>query len=323
MGQNILVTGGAGYIGSHTCKLLASKGYTPICYDNLSTGHKDFVKWGPLEIGDLHDTINLIKVLNKYKPIAVIHFAASAYVGESVNNPLKYFKNNVGGTLSLLDAMDNVNIRSIVFSSTCATYGVPNTKIITEETPQNPINPYGQSKLMVEKILDALARQEKISQISLRYFNAAGADKNGEIGERHIPETHLIPLAIDSALHGTKLKIFGTDYETHDGSAVRDYVHVEDLAQAHIKAIEYVIAKQISDFFNIGSETGTSVFEVIKTIEKLGYCVKKEETKRRIGDPAHLVANANKIKKILKWKPVYNQIEDTIKTAINWHSKNV
>jgi UDP-glucose-4-epimerase GalE len=319
MPKTILVTGGAGYIGSHTSKRLASYGFEPICYDNLSTGHREFVKWGPLEIGDLHNIPLLIRVLEKYKPSAVIHFAASAYVGESVTDPFKYYRNNVGGTLALLEAMQKTNTRDIVFSSTCATYGMPNSDLIDESCPQLPINPYGQSKLMIEKILIDLAMQNKISQISLRYFNAAGADKDCEIGERHDPETHLIPLAILSALKGSLLKVFGTDFSTPDGTAVRDYIHVEDLADAHIKAIESIKSGTESECINLGTGKGFSVNEVIKAINKLGLHVNSENTNRRAGDPAYLVANAEKAKQLLHWKPRYTQIEDILKTAIEWH----
>jgi UDP-arabinose 4-epimerase len=325
MQSRILVTGGAGYIGSHTSKSLAASGFEPICYDNLSTGHREFVKWGPLEEGNLHDTTLLIKIMQKYKPAAVIHFAASAYVGESVADPFKYYQNNVGGTLSLLEAMQKTNIRKIVFSSSCATYGIPNPNrdLIDEDCPQFPINPYGQSKLMIEKILNDLAKQNKISQISLRYFNAAGADKDGEIGEKHDPETHLIPLAIESALKGNLLNIYGTDYPTPDGTAIRDYIHVEDLADAHIKAVEAILLKTKSEFINLGTGKGFSVSEIIRALESLGLHVHFKNMNRREGDPAYLIANANKAMRLLNWKPKYTQIQDILKTAINWHKNQL
>ncbi len=321
MKSRILVTGGAGYIGSHTSKSLAANGFEPICYDNLSTGHREFVKWGPLEEGNLHDTNLLVKIMQKYKPAAVIHFAASAYVGESVTDPFKYYQNNVGGTLSLLEAMQKTNIRKIVFSSTCATYGMPNPNhhLIDEDCPQSPINPYGQSKLMIEKILNDLAKQNKISQISLRYFNAAGASKDGEIGEKHDPETHLIPLAIESALKGNLLYIYGSDYPTPDGTAIRDYIHVEDLADAHIRAVETILIKTKSEFINLGTGKGFSVSEIIRALDSLGLHVNFKNTNRREGDPAYLIASANKAMQLLNWKPKYTQIEDILKTAINWH----
>lgn len=322
MNRKILVTGGAGYIGSHTSKRLALNGYEPVCFDNLTTGHREFVKWGPLELGNLHETQTLINVLNKYKPIAVIHFAANAYVGESVKDPLKYYKNNVGGTLSLLEAMQKTNTRSIVFSSTCATYGVPDLDLIDESCPQNPINPYGQSKLMIEKILIDLAKQKKISQISLRYFNAAGADKDCEIGEWHEPETHLIPLAINSALKGSILNVFGTDFSTPDGTAVRDYIHVEDLAEAHIKAVEKTQSGIESECINLGTGRGYSVKEVIASINELDMKVNFYNTTRREGDPAFLVADAKRANKFLDWMPEKSQIKNILQSAINWHKKN-
>jgi UDP-glucose-4-epimerase GalE len=317
--RNIFVTGGAGYIGSHTCKLLAASGYMPIVYDNLSTGHADAVKWGPLIQGDLADLEVLIESFKRYKPLAVIHFAASAYVGESVTNPFKYYQNNVGGALMLLNAMRTSKIKNLVFSSTCATYGIPDLRIISEECDQKPINPYGQSKLMVEKILYDLSSQGELNQISLRYFNAAGDDKDGDIGERHDPETHLIPLAIRSALGGSKLKIYGTDFPTPDGTAVRDYIHVEDLARAHILAVEYLCAHQKSHFINLGTGVGHSVREIINTLEILGLPVNSVDDERRVGDPAYLVADATKAKNILSWQPEYKNIADILKTAVNWH----
>jgi len=322
MVPNILVTGGAGYIGSHTSKRLAERGFQPVCFDNLSSGHREFVKWGPLEIGDLHDTPLLIRVLEKYKPAAVIHFAASSYVGESVTDPFKYYRNNVGGTLSLLEAIQKTNTRSIVFSSTCATYGVPNLKIIDEGCPQEPINPYGQSKLMIEKILIDLAKKNKISQVSLRYFNAAGADKNCEVGEFHEPETHLIPLAVHSALKGSLLKVFGTDFQTPDGTAVRDYIHVNDLADAHIKAVELIQTGTESECINLGTGRGHSVKEIIDSINELGLKVNFENTSKREGDPAFLVADPTKAKNILNWEPKNSDIKSILESAIKWHKKN-
>ena len=321
MNRKVLVTGGAGYIGSHTAKKLAVNGYEPICYDNLSTGYPEFVKWGPLEPGNLHDTQTLIDVLNKYKPIAVIHFAASAYVGESVINPFKYYRNNVGGTLSLLEAMQSTNTRNIVFSSTCATYGSPNDSLIDESCPQNPINPYGKSKLMIEKILHDLANKKIISQISLRYFNAAGADKDAEIGEMHEPETHLIPLTIESGLKGIILDVYGNDFPTPDGTAIRDYIHVEDLAEAHIKSLETIISNTTSEFINLGTGIGHSVKEIIKAVSSFDLLVKYNEKPRRDGDPAILIANALKAKKIINWEPKYKDISSIIATAIKWHRK--
>ena len=319
--KNILVTGGAGYVGSHTCKLLASSGYLPITYDNLSTGYEDAVKWGPLVQGDLSDIEKLSVTLKRFQPSAVIHFAGSSYVGESVSNPFKYYHNNVGGTISLLEAMRTQKIDKIVFSSTCATYGTPDLKAIDECCLQNPINPYGQSKLMIEKILTDLANQGQISQISLRYFNAAGDDRDGEIGERHDPETHLIPLAISSALGGSKLKVFGTDFATPDGTAVRDYIHVEDLAVAHLLAVEHLMSGARSDFINLGTGTGHSVRQIIASLKDLGLKVLSEDASRREGDPAYLVADCLKAKVILKWEAQYTNISSILETAIRWHKQ--
>lgn len=320
--KKVLVTGGAGYIGAHTSKLLAASGYEPVCYDNLSTGHADFVKWGPLEIGDLHDLEKLTRVISSYQPIAVIHFAASAYVGESIVKPLKYYRNNVGGTLSLLEAMRLSGLENIVFSSTCATYGTPTAKLLSESCPQIPINPYGHSKLLIEQILRDLSARVGLNHISLRYFNAAGADKDGEIGEKHDPEPHLIPLAIRSAIGGPALKIFGTDFPTPDGTAVRDYIHVEDLGRAHILALEYLLAGGTSDFVNLGTGTGNSVREIETCLQRLGVPVNSTDGPRRAGDPAFLVADATKAKQILEWQANYTEIEEILRTAINWHKKN-
>jgi len=320
--KKILVTGGAGYIGSHVSKKLLEHGYEPICFDNLSTGFKKFIKFGPFEFGNLEDTNLLIQILKKYKPIAVIHFASSTYVEESILDPFKYYNNNVAGTLSLLNSMIKTNVRFLVFSSSCAVYGVTNSNLIDELCHQLPINPYGHSKLMIEKILIDLAKQNKISQISLRYFNAAGADKDIEIGESHDPETHLIPLAIKSALTGSLLKVFGTDFPTPDGTAVRDYVHVEDLADAHIKALDAIQNGVKSECINLGTGKGFSVKEIIDAIKELGFSINFENVKRREGDPPFLVANNEKALKILNWKPKYNNIKDIIKTAIKWHTSN-
>lgn len=320
--KTVLVTGGAGYIGAHTCKRLFNAGFTPITYDNLSTGHKEFVKWGELVVGDLHDTEKLTRTLKEQKPIAVIHFAASAYVGESVENPFKYYRNNVGGSLSLIEAMMSANIKHLVFSSSCATYGVPDKKLIDESTPQEPINPYGRSKLMVEKILEDLSLRNQISYVALRYFNAAGADTDAEIGEWHEPETHLIPLAIRSVNGGEKLQVFGTDFLTPDGTAVRDYIHVEDLADGHIRALEYLMSGGGSNAVNLGTGLGTSVHEVIGSLQELGVSVVYENTSRREGDPAYLVAENSKAVRLLNWKAQKHSIKESLKSALEWHRKH-
>jgi UDP-glucose-4-epimerase GalE len=320
--KTVLVTGGAGYIGAHTCKGLFNAGYNPITYDNLSTGHKEFVKWGELVVGDLHDTEKLTKILMKYKPMAVIHFAASAYVGESVENPFKYYRNNVGGTLSLIEAIISAQVKHLVFSSTCATYGVPNKELIDELTPQEPINPYGRSKLIIEQILQDLSLRNQINYVALRYFNAAGADKDAEIGEWHEPETHLIPLAIRSASGGAKLKVFGTDFPTPDGTAVRDYIHVEDLADGHIRALEYLIAGGLSGAVNLGTGRGSSVAEVIKNLQEIGIDVAFEDAPRRPGDPAFLVADNSKAARLLGWSASNSGIKKTLNSALVWHQKH-
>lgn len=319
--ENILITGGAGYIGSHTCKLIASHGYNPICLDNLSTGYKEFVKWGPLIESDIRDTDHLVNIIKINKPIAVIHFAACAYISESVLKPLKYYDNNISGTISLLNAMKTTNLKKIVFSSSCATYGIPKTNPIKEDCPQLPINPYGETKLVTEKILDTLAKHKQISHVSLRYFNAAGADKDGEIGEKHVPETHLIPLAIESSRGGKVLEIYGTDYKTKDGTAIRDYIHVEDLAEAHYLSLKHLLNNKRSEFINLGSGNGYSVKEIITELNKLNINVKFKVEKQRVGDPSILIADCSKAKKILKWEPGYKKLNEILSTAINWHLK--
>lgn len=316
----ILVTGGAGYIGAHTCKRLAAAGHEPVTIDNLSTGHRSFVKWGPLVEADILDTDALTRALREHRPEAVIHFAAKAYVGESMQDPFKYYRNNVAGSLSLLTAMRAADVRTIVFSSTCATYGVPNVDLISEDTPQEPINPYGHSKLMIEKVLQDLSKRSELSYMALRYFNAAGADPSGEIGEWHEPETHLIPLAIASALGGSPLQVFGTDFPTPDGTAIRDYVHVDDLADGHLAALEYLLAGGASDAVNLGTGMGASVREVVDGLRLLQAPVSFVDADRRPGDPAHLVADNAKAKRVLGWSPAYPEIGGILETALTWHN---
>lgn len=321
---NVLVTGGAGYIGSHTAKALHAQGYTPVVFDNLSFGHKDFVKWGPFIEGDVLDTEKLITVLREYNIQDVIHFAAFAYVGESVENPGKYYRNNVAGSLSLLQAMQKADSRRIVFSSTCATYGQPKRQPIAESENQNPINPYGQSKLMVESMLKDFAKAHSIKSVALRYFNAAGADPEAEIGERHSPETHLIPLAIQAALGcGPHLKVFGKDYATADGTCLRDYIHVQDLANAHIISLKHLHSKSSGfEAFNLGSGKGSSVLEVIAEVEReLDKKVPYEIVNRRPGDPAELVADPKLAKKTLGWKCQYS-LKEIISHACRWHKQD-
>jgi len=321
--KSVLVTGGAGYIGAHACKALAEAGYTPITYDNFVYGHPKAVRWGPLEKGDIGDREQLEMVMKKYNPSAVMHFAAYAYVGESVTNPAKYYQNNVAGTLSLLESMNSCSIDNIIFSSTCATYGMPDQIPIDENHPQNPINPYGRSKLMIEWILQDFAAAYDLKFVSLRYFNAAGADPDAEIGENHDPETHLIPLVLDVALGiRNRLEIYGTDYDTPDGTCIRDYIHVSDLADAHLLALEYLNDGGQSTAFNLGNGNGFSVREVISTAMKVTGCdIPYLESKKRPGDPAVLIGSAEKIRDNLGWRAVHNSLEAIISTAWRWQKK--
>ena len=320
---NILVTGGAGYIGSHTCKALAKAGFTPIAYDNLSSGHEWAVKWGPLAKGDILDRARLEEVFQQYKPSAVMHFAAYADVGESVAEPLKYYRNNVAGTLNLLEVMRDLDVDQIVFSSTCATYGIPQTIPISEQHPQNPINPYGFSKLVCEQMLTDLGVAHGLRSISLRYFNAAGADPDGEIGEERSSEGHLIPLVLQVAAGSRPhVTIFGTDYDTPDGTCVRDYVHVTDLAEAHVLALKALQGNSDSASYNLGTGNGFSVRDVIQTASAVtGRRIPVREGSRRPGDPPRLEADATKAKKELGWKPCYDDPRQIIESAWNWSSK--
>lgn len=318
----ILVAGGAGYIGSHTNKLLSESGYDTIVYDNLSTGNLESVKWGRFIEGDLNDLDLLNSVFEKFSIDAVIHFAASAYVGESVVDPEMYYTNNVSNTLNLLKSMRQNGCTKIIFSSTCATYGNPQYIPIDEAHPQSPINPYGKSKLMVEQILSDYSSSFGLEYVSLRYFNAAGADPECELGENHDPEPHLIPLIIKAAETASSIEVYGTDYETHDGSAIRDYIHVMDLASAHLAALTYLSKGGSSDVFNLGNGQGFSVFEVIDSVQKItGKQVVKKLGPRRLGDPELLVGDAKKAKAILMWTPKYADIETIVKTASDWYSK--
>ena len=323
--DSVLLVGGAGYIGSHTAKYLAREGFLPVSYDNLSRGHREAVKWGPLEEGDLGDTGRLVAVLEKYRPVAVIHFAAFAYVGESMTDPGPYYHNNVTGTLSLLQAMRKTGVQRIIFYSTCATYGVPRGLPIREEDPQDPVNPYGRSKLMVEEILTDFGEAYGTESVCLRYFNAAGCDPDGEIGESHEPETHLIPLALDAAA-GTRdsLKVFGTDYPTPDGTCIRDYIHVTDLAQAHFLALRHLLAGHGSARLNLGNTTGYSVKQVLETVEKVtGRSLRIEYSPRRPGDPPALVGSSEKAVAVLGWKPAFASLDAIIETAWGWHQNRL
>jgi UDP-arabinose 4-epimerase len=320
--MNVLVTGGAGYIGSHTAKALARSHYRPIVIDDLSTGHAHNVKWGPLVRASLSDTALVRSVLKEHKIEAVVHFAGSALLAESVARPLSYFQNNVGGTLSLLEAMLDAGVKDIVFSSTCATYGLPLTVPITEDQPTKPINPYGDSKLVIERVLQWMGLARQLRWVALRYFNAAGADPEGELGEEHEHETHLIPLAIGAALgQRERLQIFGADYPTPDGTAIRDYIHVTDLASAHICALHYLSRGEESRAINVGTGTGASVLEVIATVQRVGgHAVPTVAAPRRTGDPPILVASPELARRLLQWEPAHSSLETIIETAWRWHS---
>ena len=321
--ENVLIVGGAGYIGSHTCKALFQIGKSPIVYDSLIYGHRDFVRWGPFEEGDIADYEKLVEVMKKYQPSAVFHFAAFAYVGESVKDPEKYYQNNFVGALNVLRAMRDCGVKNIVFSSTCATYGVPQEIPMTESHVQDPINAYGRSKLFVEGALRDFDFAHGIKSVCLRYFNAAGADPESEIGEDHYPETHLIPIALDVALgKRNKISIFGTDYETPDGTCVRDYIHVTDLAEAHVRAFDYLSEGGASNVFNLGNGNGFSVREIIESVAKItGILIPITEESRRTGDPSILIGSAEKARKELEWRPKYQSIDTIISHAWRWHRK--
>jgi len=319
--MRVLVTGGAGYIGSHTAKVLARSGFEPIVLDNLSTGHRWAVKWGPLIEGDLGDSTLIREVIKTHRVQAVVHFAGFAYVGESMQRPRQYFRNNVTYTLRLLDAMTDSWVKHIVFSSSCATYGIPTSIPIREEQVQTPINPYGESKRMVERILAWYGEAYGLRWTALRYFNAAGADPDGELGEDHSPETHLIPLAIQAAL-GEKpaLDIYGTDYPTPDRTAIRDYTHVMDLAEAHVAALRHMLKSHENAAINLGTGSGHSVRQVVGAVERVSRRrVPIQEVKRRAGDPPELVADPAKARELLGWQPRHSSLENIVQTAWNWH----
>lgn len=320
----ILVVGGAGYIGSHAVKELNRQGYETVTFDNLVYGHRDAVKWGAFEEGDMANEGRLHELFAAHEIAAVMHFAAYAYVGESVTDPEKYYFNNVAATLNLLKVMREFGVDKFIFSSTCATYGEPQVVPIPEDHPQNPINPYGMSKLMVEKILTDYGRAYGLKSIAFRYFNAAGADPDGEIGERHDPETHLIPLVMEAILGGRTLKIFGEDYPTEDGTCIRDYIHVVDLARAHILGLERLLAGGDSAVYNLGNGAGYSVKQIIETTERIsGRKVPYEVAPRRAGDPAALIGSAGKAIAELGWKPEFADIDRIVETAWNWHRSRV
>jgi UDP-arabinose 4-epimerase len=315
----VLVTGGAGYIGSHTCKALAEAGHTPIVYDNLRTGHAWAVKWGPFEHGDINDIACLSDAMRRHRPDAVINFAALAYVGESVARPDFYYHANVTGMNTLLQAMRFHDVNAIVLSSSCATYGVPARVPIVEDTPQNPINPYGRSKRMAEEIMRDVCAAYGLGGIALRYFNAAGADHDGKLGEEHEPETHLIPLVLQTAAgQRAQVSIFGTDYDTPDGTCVRDYVHVTDLASAHVAALSKCQPGELLAF-NLGTGHGSSISEVVACARAVtGKTIVAQEGPRRPGDPPVLVADATRAREVLGWNPTHSALEKVISDAWAW-----
>jgi len=324
----ILITGGAGYIGSHVNKQLHKEGYDTLVLDNLSNGYEDAVKWGEFINCDLSNYKELDSIFKRFDIDGVMHFAGFISVGESVEFPAKYYKNNYKNTLGLLKAMKENHVNKFIFSSTAAVYGNPKNIPITEEHPLNPINPYGKSKLMVELALERASKVESydFNYSALRYFNASGADIDGEIGERHNPETHLIPLVLEVA-NGKRdsISIFGDDYDTPDGTCIRDYIHVTDLAKAHIKAYEYLDFSEKdsrANVFNLGNGNGFSVKEVIDVCENVtGIEINKKILNRRDGDPAILIADSSKARNVLNWKPVFSDLEKIVKTAWNWYKK--
>lgn len=318
--MKILVTGGAGYIGSHTAAQVEQSGHSPVIFDNLSTGHRWAVGSRAFVEGDLGDDVLVRQVLEKNRIEAVIHFAAFAYVGESVANPRKYFHNNVVNTLKLLDAMVDCGVKHIVHSSTCATYGIPDQVPISEEQAQRPVNPYGESKLFVERMLDWYGRAYGLRWVALRYFNAAGASESH--GECHDPETHLVPLAIQAAHTGVLMQVFGTDYPTPDGTAVRDYIHVDDLAVAHLLALEYLKKGGGSRAFNLGTGRGCSVRQVLDMVEEVGgIAVPYHAAPRRVGDPPVLVADNRAAQEVLGWTPKASSLRQIVESAWKWQAK--
>ncbi len=319
----ILLTGGAGYIGSHTAKRLSQAGFEPVTLDDLSSGHKWAVKWGPFVEGDMADQKLIREVVTRYKIKAVLHFAAYTDVAESMVNPRKYFRNNVTGALNMLDSLMDCSVGHVIFSSSCATYGIPERVPIPESHPQKPVNPYGESKLTIERILRWYNQAHGFKSACLRYFNAAGADPDGEIGEVHTPETHLIPLVVLAAM-GTNdcVSVYGTDYPTPDGTASRDYTHVCDLADAHVLALKYLLEGGGPVELNLGTGRGHSVLEVIHAVERVSGCrVPVRHSERRPGDPPELVADPAKAREVLNWRPRFDDLEEIVRTAWSWHSR--
>lgn len=321
--SNVLVTGGAGYIGSHACKALAAAGYQPVVFDNLSGGHREAVRWGPLEIGDVTDTDALVSVMERHRIESVMHFAAYISVGESIVEPSRYYRNNFGGTLSLLAAMTMREVRNLVFSSTAAVYGIPDEVPVPEAAPTVPINPYGWSKLASEQAIADHAVAHGLRFAALRYFNASGADPDGEVGEAHDPETHLIPLALEAAKGGAPLSMFGDNYPTPDGTCVRDYIHVSDLADAHVAALAHLERGRDSARLNLGTGAGLSVRQILDSVERVtGRTVPVTLCPRRPGDPPSLVAAADRARDLLGWSPRRSDVDTIVATAWDWHRRD-
>jgi UDP-arabinose 4-epimerase len=321
--MKVLVTGGAGYVGSHACKALAQAGHEPVVADNLSQGRRSAVKWGPLEEGDVTNPVFLDAVLTQHRPDAVMHFAALSLVGDSVARPAHYYRANVAGGVELLDAMRRAGVNLIVFSSTAAVYGVPQSWPILEDSPKAPINAYGATKLSLEMAMNDYAKAYGLKWAALRYFNAAGADPDGEIGELHDPETHAIPLAVKAAMGQGSFRLFGEDYPTGDGTCIRDYVHVTDLGVAHVKALEHLARGGESGAFNLGTSTGASVREIIAAVgDAVGKPVPVEKAPRRAGDPPVLIASTDRARDILGWTPTMSDMASIARTAVAWHAKH-
>ena len=320
--KNIIITGGAGYVGSHICKKLKNNGFNIYCLDNLSRGNKWAVKWGELLIGDLHDITFLEKSLKKIEPISIIHLAAFADIGESNLKPFMYYENNIKTTINLLKALKNNNLNNIIFSSSCSTFGNISKSNIYENDLMNPLSPYAFSKMVCENIIKSAQQENNIEYVILRYFNAAGADLNNEIGESNENHKRIIPQIIKSVINNKNLQIYGNDYKTHDGTCVRDFVHVNDIADAHFLAVQHLLNKKKSDDFNIGSGTGYSILEIVNKIESfLSKKVKFSFLPRRRGDADCLVASIKKAKETLGWRPICSDLNTILNTAINWEKK--